>query len=914
MLLIEGHPGIGKTALLEAVQDAAQKRGMDALPARGGELEQDLGFGLVRQLFAHRVVGERPGRGLFSGPARFAAALLGGTADEMQPASRSPMDAVSSSLHGLYWLVVNLAERRPLALLVDDGQWADAASGRFLAYLARRLDGLPVLLAVTSRPPLDGDRLFGALAGAAGAGVLSPRPLSAAAATQLIGSIAPQAGEDVCRACHQLTGGNPFFLREVGVGLAADGYATAEAKVLADWSPEGATRAVRRRLAALSACAREVARAAAVLGEGAELRHAAALFGLETSDAGAAADELRRAGLLATGRALEFVHPILRAAVYDDVLAGALGELHREAARLLADDGLPVERVAAQLFAANRTGDPWVCDQLLRAARESLAKGAPEAAVSHLRRVLDEPPPRELRFQVLFELGAAEAAAWETSAASKHLLNAYEEGRDLAQRSQAAMLYALLQYIGGRGVDGIELLLSLLEEARDDSMVAAQIEAQIVDIGAFQACTRPRVAPVARMLVDRVQNGAAVGPSALAAVAVELAMAAEPVERVVELATHALDQQAGPGGLMRDFDVSQVVRCLMAGDALDRATAILDREVESARARGSELAYAIWAALRSGAQFRRGAISEAEADARTVYELTRQTGAPAGIAASTSYLVDALVERGELDEAERIVAEAGLDGPATSLPDLYPVHLLLHSRGALRIARGKAEAGLEDVLESGRRQLGVDEVNPAFIPWRSTAALALASSGDRARADQLAHEELELARAFGAARALGIALRACALLEGGQSRRDLLEEAIEVLAPSPARLEYGRTLAALGDLLLSERHVQDANRALREALELAHVCGAAALEARVLDALHAGGARPRRAMLSGPDALTPSERRVAELAAGGMTNREVADALFVTVHTVESHLVSAFRKLGIDARGRLAEALARGRE
>ena len=206
-------------------------------------------------------------------------------------------------------------------------------------------------------------------------------------------------------------------------------------------------------------------------------------------------------------------------------------------------------------------------------------------------------------------------------------------------------------------------------------------------------------------------------------------------------------------------------------------------------------------------------------------------------------------------------------------------------------------------------RVALGELNPSLIPWRSEAALALRLTGKRDEARRLCAEELALARAFGAPRAIGMALRAAGVVEGGAAGLALVREAVEVLARSPDRLEHARALADLGELLQRDGHRGDARDVLRPALELAHRCGARALEERLLSALRAAGARPRRPLLSGPDALTASERRVAELAGRGMANREIAESLVVTVRTVEFHLSHSYRKLGIDSRGELAVAL-----
>jgi DNA-binding CsgD family transcriptional regulator len=199
--------------------------------------------------------------------------------------------------------------------------------------------------------------------------------------------------------------------------------------------------------------------------------------------------------------------------------------------------------------------------------------------------------------------------------------------------------------------------------------------------------------------------------------------------------------------------------------------------------------------------------------------------------------------------------------------------------------------------------------NPAFLAWRSHAALALLALGRQDEAWPLALEELELARIWGAPRALGAALRVAGLVEGGQRGLVHLEEAVDVLAQSPAKLEHAKARTELGAALRRSKRRSEARDQLRHAVELATICGAARLTARAETELLATGARPRRIALRGPESLTPSERRVAQMAAEGPTNREIAQALFVTPKTVEVHLSSVYRKLGISSRSQLHAAL-----
>ena len=193
--------------------------------------------------------------------------------------------------------------------------------------------------------------------------------------------------------------------------------------------------------------------------------------------------------------------------------------------------------------------------------------------------------------------------------------------------------------------------------------------------------------------------------------------------------------------------------------------------------------------------------------------------------------------------------------------------------------------------------------------WRSGAALAAHALGDVERARALAEQEVELARAYGAPRPIGIALRTCGLVMGGEEGFELLETAVQVLDRSPARLELARARSELGAAHRRAGRRQAAQAELRHALDLAHRCGAIALAERTREELAAAGARPRRAQLSGLESLTASERRVAELAAAGSTNREIAQALFVTVKTVEWHLRNTYLKLGIGSRRELEGAM-----
>jgi ATP/maltotriose-dependent transcriptional regulator MalT len=337
---------------------------------------------------------------------------------------------------------------------------------------------------------------------------------------------------------------------------------------------------------------------------------------------------------------------------------------------------------------------------------------------------------------------------------------------------------------------------------------------------------------------------------------------------------------------------------------------IYDAGIAAAQRQGSMFAFAANKVFRGHVLLLRGALAAAETDVREGLEAAEAYGIAIAPAWASAYLADALTEQGRLDDAGAALERAGL-GPDP--PDDAHAHWFLDSRARLLLACGKLGDGLAATLEAGRRFERVGGRNPAWMAWRSQAALALVGLGeDRARARALVREELELAREWGAPRALGRALRAAGLVAGGEQGLNLLREAVEVLEGSPAQLELARALADLGSTLRRSGQRAASREPLRRALELGHRCGATALAERAREELLATGARPRRIMRTGVDALTTSELRVARMAADGMTNREIAQALFVTLRTVEVHLTHTYEKLDISARRELPAALAVG--
>jgi DNA-binding CsgD family transcriptional regulator len=353
-----------------------------------------------------------------------------------------------------------------------------------------------------------------------------------------------------------------------------------------------------------------------------------------------------------------------------------------------------------------------------------------------------------------------------------------------------------------------------------------------------------------------------------------------------------------PTGVL--FGLQATFVLTIAGET-ETAARFFEEALAEARRRGDLLSVHHLQLFRGYLAGQRGELLEVEDDLRSVeLDPVVQSTFRAG------YLADVLVERGQVAEAERVLALVRLDERAPHslrLPYLY-------AQARVHLHAGRPEAALAGFRALGDSMEVGGVPNPAYYPWRSQAALLLRRRGDGPEALRLAQEELELARRWGAARTIGVALSALGLVHGGREGEQLLEEAVDTLRGSSARLERARGLVDLGAALRRRNQRLEARPLLREGLELAYRAGAAPLLQRAKDELAATGARPRNLVQTGVAALTPSERRVARMAAEGMSNKELAQALFVTAKAVEVHLSSVYRKLQITSRAQLAQALA----
>ncbi len=824
--VVEGAPGTGKTAVLDDVAACWEASGRHVVRARGSALEIDLPFGVVAQLFD------------LVDPAVVPA--------EAEPALRSTASGADFPvLQGVYRLATTLAGSSGLLVVVDDAQWADAASLRWLAYLSLRMRRLPiaVVLAVGAGERVDDPSFAEITAGCRRVvlGNLSPAEV-AGLVTAALGAAEPE----FVAACQAATGGNPLLTVRLLRALAEEEVpARADAAWLvgqrgAEVAGEVVVARLRRRPAAVVTAAHCLA----VLGPSPHPGVLAELAGLSP---GELAEAVRTVELLG----------VTGPAVLADVPAAARAALHLRAARSLRAHGASDRAVAEHLLETSPGLEPWAGEVLDRAAQEAVRQGDSAGAARLLWRALREPvanPSRALRL-----LGVAELVG-NLPGATARLREAYEADEDDAE-SAIALSYAL--HAEGKPLELAEVLRS--SSAFPHLVVHGLVWQEAVPSSV------PLDTPAG--VLHHVMAGSISAAEAVSRLSTDGAMSALTSAMVLNLA-----------------------------DRLDAALDVLD-DVDRAQ---SPALRALVSVMRANVQRRKGDLVCARADLAVASDHLRQDPRWHAVTAwHAALLADILLEEGRPDEALALIEDTTTD----EVRRMWTYGGMLTVRGRAFIVQGEDHEALEAFLAASRHCALWPYRNPAALAWRSGAAVACAAMGDGERARRFAEEEVELARAWGAPRALGMALRALGRVTAGAAGRVHLQEAVRVLRGSPARLELGRALVDLGVVARRQGDTAAARACLRDAVDLAQKCGSTAMAARAYSELVATNAGPRRMRQTGPTALSPVEHQVATLAARGRCNEEIAGLLLVPAAAVEDVLTAVYRKLGVSGRLQLSEAL-----
>ena len=894
--VIEGPSGVGKSRLLDECAGSAAALGMSALRTRCSELTRDYQFGVARNLFeASLVRADAAIRAkLMRGPAALAEPVfgLGEATDEF------------AVIRGLYWLTLNLAEQRPMAILVDDVPWADDFSLRYLAYIAERLDDAPVALvvAIRSGDPGADSQLVGYLWTAGSVPPIRPAELSESAVGELLVDLLPEHHIDT-ELVHTVfvdTGGNPLFVSAV-----ADAMRAGEDVEIT--TPESMRRHILRRMARLTPAAREVAKAASVLGDDSVLCDAVRLAGVAQDPGMVAAEELVDAGVFAVADPIMFAHGIIRMAIYSVLEPGERVGLHAHSAKLLAERRSAPEAVAEHLMKSGPIDEAWALAALHDAGRAAARKGAPAAAIRYLRHAYETADANALPPRLLIDLGLAEAAAGEPTS-----LDRFDQALELVTEpgERADALYSLGQTLHaiGRYAEASAAFrrgAGLLED--DDVQVKLRFVGAAASAEFFLAAPARRMQPVVLGADDFAD-----GPGTRVVLAVKSlreAVSVPPARRAGDLAMRAL----GDGALLAEQtsqgpSVNLAVQALLYAGRLSEAQDAADAAVRDARERGALLAHVEASYMRALVLFARGRITEAAADAQAgVHGLDWRWHGQRQRA--VAMLLDCMVERGELEQAANLIKRADHELP---VPAAQGSVVMLHmARGRVHLRLGNYDAARREVEAAVNAVRDYDylPINPAAFPWQSLAGEIAHFSGDHARARSLIEEEVRLAQLFEVPIGLGIALRRRAITETGDQALATLYEAVDVLEGTEARLELARAHAALGSALRRAGRRVDARSHLQTGLDLAHRGGATGLETQLREELTAAGARPRRPAITGVESLTPTQLRVAQLAADGLSTREIAELIFVSRNTIAWHLGNVYRKLQVDSRELVKERI-----
>ena len=908
VISIVGSAGLGKTSLLGVAEKLAKETGFIIARAVGSELERDLGWGLAADLLDQLLerVGADERTGVLSGRAAPAELVLVG--DGEHDGASLPAGKVAAITVALTLAVQRLASEHPLALLVDDAHWADVPSLRWLCHLAVRIHECELLVIVGFRgEELDAPRdLLGELESAPA--VLHLVPLSPVATAALV--TPGDANAPASSAVHLATGGNPFLIDQLLRHLGGPPRSAAEVEQA---RPERLARVTEARLARLGEDAEELARAVAVLGVASSISRAARVAGLSSPAAATAAERLSAAGIFADRLPLEFEHPLLLKIVRESIRAARIDSLRRRAAQVLADDGADLTQAAVHLLSAEPVGEPWAGELLARAGQRAFDRAAHESAAAFLQRALGEPMSDARRNEVMLDLGRALLMSGSDGGLDA-LRDALTGMQDPDRRAHVALEVGDAFVTADRLTEGISFYDRVLAEATAGTELRAAVLARRALTFLGSRFDPTLVLTTVTDALQAIEQVPATGDrAALSLKAIVLLWTGTPAPACApELEKALAGRPVGDRSALEwSLDLAWLAAGLAWCDCYERRDAFLDELIQRARKRGASLDLALGAAWRSYGRMRKGEIAEAWEDIQLARAVLNELDDQHHMVVS-AFSLDPLIERAQLNEAERLLAEL----PPPAGDDDIAYYGLIDARSRLHIARHRLQEARRD-LELLRDEMASRLFKcPGALCWRPQLVTVLQLLGEQSAARALADEGLEDAKKFDAPRALAQALVAAAATRPPEEAADLLEEAVWVLDPPEparkrpeARLDLARAEVACGALSRRRGLRSDALTHLRRGLSLASACGASALASQAIAELHIAGARPRRSRYDGPEALTAAERRVAELAVAGAGNREIAERLVVTRRTVETHLTSTYRKLGITGREALAEHL-----
>ena len=681
---------------------------------------------------------------------------------------------------------------------------------------------------------------------------------------------------------------------------------TAAAASVPALMPASVERWVSVRLGRLPSEARRLAEAIAVVGPGIDLAWVAEVAELPFAAASTLADDLARATVLSDRRPVEFAHPLVEAAVRDALPAGRRAALHRRAYDVLSAVGAHRRRALNHALLCEPSGDEALAETLRAAARHA----EPTTAVAMLRRAARELPGAEDP-ELLEALGTAQLADGDDGGLAT-LERAREGLADPRRRVAIDLQVGIARYERGELAAAARTLRRGGGEAlaEDDelrvSLQAAEMTVvrSLADPSAEQAAIGGRLDA---LLAERSPGRSSVERLVLAQAAFRGVQAGDvPYRDVLVLARRALPPAHDSPDRFDALALPLAAMALYLSDEFADVDGRLTEEIERAQRRGEHMAFATASFFRGFPRYLRGDVLDAAEDFQSALDAAEEGWA---FALPSAHALRAMcaIERDELAVAGQLLVLPGGDERWSAHPT-FPV--LLAIRALWHNCEGRHDEAARLVAAAGARQTEIGALNPSALHWQVEAAETALALGDAEAARALSLEATGRARHFGAPRALGLALRAAgAAHEGGEGVAHL-RESVTVLATSEATLELAHSRFALGVRLRHEGHRSEAIALLEHALLCADACGGLRLRRLATEELRVAGATPRPSPVSGRESLTPTERRVALLAAEGLSSQHIAQQLFVTRRTVDTHLAHARAKLGVAGADELAGALA----
>lgn len=906
LVTLQGPPGIGKTSLLRSFTRGDACRGMTVLHGVCREIDAGAGYGGVRALF---------------GPLELcadeadASALLSGEAGRALPAlTRSPLDEEPSAayavMHGLYWLAVNLMAQRPLVLVLDDVQWCDESSLRWIDFLLRRSDGLPLLAVLAQRSETEplAPGVLTDIASRRWSSMIPLAPLTRQEVTELVHRTHPgPVSPSFARSVADLPGGNPMLISRLLLRLKSAGVPPDDEGALrvAEVAGGVVTDSVRDLLDGVPPWVRELARAVAVLGETPAAR-AGALAGLPPALVQEGLQTLRNAEVLAPDR-VEMVHDLVRTAVLDEAGPDELALLRTQAAQLLSDEGLPSEEVASHLLLLPEVTLPWMSEVLSDAAVRAEGRAAPEAAARYLRKALTaEPDSLPLRLQL-----AKCVSESDPEEALRLLKEILALPLDVRTRAGVALQFGAVCLANQQAPAAVDVLDGVAgelgaelgpEPAPADRELLTAVQAVLLLAGADEKVT-VRAARERAAAMTPPPGDTPAQRQLLSMKTVLKAMEGGPPEQTTEWARRAL---LSPDASRESWSLLASSFTLSLADEVQESLDALRRMLRESQQKAAVWSYALALSSRAFVLHGMGAYTDALTDAQTSVDIIGQERWGHTSTMPQTALATVLVERGEPARAQEL-----LESITRPRMDRFVMeyHWYLMARARTRWALGDAEGALAQFLECGRSldEAGVN--NPVFLPWWVEAVAVLDDLERTHEAHAVVEHADSLARRWPTLRGRALAALARGMITPGEDGIEHFSRSVELFAASPARAEHARAEFLLGRALMRRGSPRAARDHLRTAADLAQRCGALVLADTARKLLVTAGGRMRRMSAAPLDLLTGTERKVADLAAAGTSNRSIAESLFVTVRTVETHLTSVYRKLGVRRRSELEPLL-----